>query len=356
MRSQILLSWASWMASISVVMISSAWLLAELSSSPFINSLLVGAQNLPAFLPLKRSIKGFSSFLLATILLELIVIFLYFDLSPNWLLIISTLGVALLASLGEQISLLPMTKITLKGENIRNELLQKSSDIGELAGIIIGGAAYPYFKLFPPAILLALAPAWLSRRHTQVSRKQPHQKPEIPQSAPPLDFWCLLQGFCIGSLFALLPLWVISVKDGTSLDFSFIFGAFMLGSIFASRLIPNLPIIGNYFLCTFLIFIAFLPLTPLWLDVIIFIPLGASITHIELQLTDQLEKYGELSLRRDILLRSQAVAAVFGSITMGIIGQVIGVTPAILLVSLVYCLAGLVTWRWNQTTSGLSTN
>ena len=95
---------------------------------------------------------------------------------------------------------------------------------------------------------------------------------------------------------------------------------------------------------------------PLWLDVIIFIPLGASITHIELQLTDQLEKYGELSLRRDILLRSQAVAAVFGSITMGIIGQVIGVTPAMLLVSLVYCLAGLVTWRWNQTTSGLSTN
>ena len=356
MRSQKLLSWASWTASVLVVMISSAWLLAELSSSPFINSLLVGAQNLPAFLPLKRSIKGFSSFLLATILLELIVVFLYLELAPNWLLIALTLAVALLASSGRTISLLPLTGIILQGENISNESLQKSSDMGGLTGIIIGGAAYPYFKLFPPAILLALAPAWLSRRHTQVSRKQPHQKAEIPQSAPPLDFWCLLQGFCIGSLFALLPLWVISVKDGTSLDFSFIFGAFILGRIFASRLLPTLPRSSIYLLCTFLIFIAFLPQTPLWLDVIIFIPLGASITHIELQLTEQLEKHGELGFRRDIFLRSEAVAAVFGSITMGIIGQVIGVTPAMLLVSLVYCLAGLVTWRWNQTTSGLSTN
>ena len=356
MRSQILLSWASWMASISVVMISSAWLLAELSSSPFINSLLVGAQNLPAFFPLKRSIKGFSCFLLATILLELIVVFLYFDLTPNWMLIILTLGVALLASSGSIISLLPMTEITLKAENTSNQSLQQSSDIGNLTGTIIGGAAYPYFKLFPPAILLALAPAWLRRDHTKSPIKQTPQEPEIPQSRTPLDFWCLLQGFCIGSLFALLPLWVISIKDGTSFDFSFIVSAYMLGRIFANRLLPTFQRFTLYLMGAFLIFIAFLPQTPLWLDVIIFIPLGASITHIKLQLTDQLEKYGKLALRRDILFRSQAVAAVFGSITMGIIGQMIGVTPAMLLVSLVYCLAGLVTWLWNQTTSGLSTN
>ena len=158
------------MASISVVMISSAWLLAELSSSPFINSLLVGAQNLPAFLPLKRSIKGFSSFLLATILLELIVVFLYLELAPNWLLIALTLAVALLASSGRTISLLPLTGIILQGENISNESLQKSSDMGGLTGIIIGGAAYPYFKLFPPATAGACASLAEQEAYTSIQK------------------------------------------------------------------------------------------------------------------------------------------------------------------------------------------
>ena len=350
------MSWASWMASISVVVITSAWLLAEASSSPLINSLLIGAQNLPAFLPLKRSPKGMNAFFLATILLELIVVFLYFRLLPNWLIIVLTLGVAQLASYGSFISLLPITGIVLKGRTTSNESLQQSADIGNLTGTIIGGITYPYFKLFPPAILFAIAPALLSRRHIQSSEEQRSEQSQIHRSAPPLERWCLLQGFCVGALFALLPLWVISIKQGSALSFSYVFGAFMIGRIFTNKLIPKLSGYTLYFLCAALIFIAFLPHVPLWLDVIVFIPLGASITHIEFALTDHLQPHGALSLRRDILTRSLAIGSVIGSLIMGGIGQALGVTPAMLLVSLLYGLAGLGTWRWRQTATSLSTN
>ncbi|WP_137024980.1 hypothetical protein [Synechococcus sp. UW179A] len=344
------------MASINVVVITSAWLLAETSSSPLINSLLIGAQNLPAFLPLKRSLKGMNAFFLATILLELIVVFLYFDLLPNWLVIVSTLGVAQLASYGSLICLLPITGIVLKEAAITNKSLQKTSDAGSLMGTIIGGIVYPLFKLFPPAVLLALAPFWLSKYYPQAPTNQSLENTNATQSAPPIDHWCLLQGLCIGALFGLLPLWVISIKRGSALDFSIVFGAFMLGRIFTNKALPKLSGVTHYFLCAVLIFIAFLPQTPLWVDVFIFIPLGASITSIEFELIDHLKQHGELSFRRDILFRSLAIASAISSLIMGGIGQAIGVTSAMLLVSLLFSFAALVTWRWRRPTISLSTN
>ncbi|QNI87675.1 hypothetical protein SynROS8604_01032 [Synechococcus sp. ROS8604] len=59
-----MLTWASWMASRRAVVITSAWLLAEVSLSPVINSLLFAAQYFPAFLPLQRSNKGINKFFL----------------------------------------------------------------------------------------------------------------------------------------------------------------------------------------------------------------------------------------------------------------------------------------------------
>ena len=114
--------------------------------------------------------------------------------------------------------------------------------------------------------------------------------------------------------------------------------------------------INLYFLSTLLVFLAFLPHTPLWLDIILFAPLGASMISIEFGLTDNLTRHGELSFRRDILFRSLAIAAVFGSVTMGMVGQAIGVSAAMMLVSLLYFLAGVYTWRWSRTNSGVSTN
>ena len=336
------------MASMSVVAITSAWLLAELSTSPLINSLLIGAQNLPAFLPLARSIKGVGVFLGATLLLELLVVCLYFQLLPNWILIVSTLAVALLASSGSIIGLLPMTGIVLKDDAITNQSLQQSSDVGSLSGTLIGGIIYPYLKLFPPSILLVLAPAWLSRSSFKKSQIRSTEDIASTPGVPPTDRWCLLQGLCIGTLFALLPLWVLSLKDGSSVDYSFILGAFMLGRVFTNRLLPKLSAVGLYLVCAVLIFIAFYPNVPIWLDVLIFIPLGASVTQIEFDLIDHLQGHGDLPLRRDILFRSLAIASVLGSLFMGLIGQAIGIQISLLLVALIYGLAALITWRFRR--------
>ena len=355
MKSSIkLLSWSSWMASISVVTVTSAWLLAELSTSPLINSLLIGAQNLPALLPLARTIKGVRVFIGATFLLELIVVCLYFQLLPNWVLIVSTLMVVLLASCGSITSLLPMTGIVLEGNTITNQSIQQGADVGSMSGTLISGVVYPYLKLFPPSILLVLAPAWLSKNNFRKIRSMSVVDVPIPVKVPPTDRWCLLQGFCVGSLFALLPLWVLSLKDGFSVDYSMILGAYMLGRIFTNRLLPKLSIIILYLFCAGLIFIAFYPSVPIWLDVLIFIPLGASITQIEFDLIDHLHGHGDLPLRRDILFRSLAIASVLGSLVSGMIGQAIGIQNSLFLVALIYGLAALLSWRFRPPSESVS--
>ena len=102
---------------------------------------------------------------------------------------------------------------------------------------------------------------------------------------------------------------------------------------------------------------AFYPNVPIWLDVLIFIPLGASVTQIEFDLIDHLHGHGDLPLRRDILFRSLAIGSVLGSLIMGVIGQAVGIQIALLLVALIYGLAALITWRFRrQSRSATTTN
>ena len=115
-----------------------------------------------------------------------------------------------------------------------------------------------------------------------------------------------------------------------------------------NRLLPKLSAVGLYLVCAVLIFIAFYPNVPIWLDVLIFIPLGASVTQIEFDLIDHLQGHGDLPLRRDILFRSLAIASVLGSLFMGMIGQAIGIQISLLLVALIYGLAALITWRFRR--------
>ena len=109
-----------------------------------------------------------------------------------------------------------------------------------------------------------------------------------------------------------------------------------------------------YLLCAVLIFIAFYPNVPIWLDVLIFIPLGASITQIEFDLIDHLQGHGELPLRRDILFRSLAIASVLGSLISGMIGQAIGIQNLLFLVALIYGLAALLSWRFRPLSESVS--
>jgi len=342
-----LLSWASWMASRSIVVVTSAWLLAELTTSPLINSLLTGLQYAPAFLPLKRNIRGFKIFFATTILLELVVACFYFELLPTWALISLTLGIVLMASSGATTSLLPITGIIIKDGSISNRSLQRSSDIGGLFGTFVAGICYPCFKLFPPSLLLVLPAAWLGRKTSQPANAV-HSKPTKHQDGtPPLDRWCLLFGFCRGALLSLLPLWILSIQGGTSIDFSFILGAFMIGRVFERHLLPRVSTLWAYVISALLVLVAFYPGVPIWLDIAVFIPLGTAITRAEFNLIDNLQlKYLDLPLCRDILLRSLAISAVFGSLTMGIVGQLIGVSQSMLLVVFLFSATALITWRW----------
>ena len=343
-NSQKLLSWGSWMASMSVLTLTSAWLLTQLSSSPIINSLLIAAQNLPAFLPLKRNIIGVKYFLISVTLLEIIIVFYYFNILAHSTLAALTLIFSLTASTGGIISMLPMTGLIIEKSSISNRLLQLSSDIGNLGGTIIGGTIYPSLMLFPPLLFLTLPAAWISERSLKRNcGLRNHSKSQSDQS-PPLARWCLLQGFCVGALFGLLPLWTSSIKLGTEIDFSLILGAFMLGRISEHQLLPKVPTFGLYLLSSFFLLVAFYPGIPLIAGIIAFLPLGASIVRIEFHLIDDLKQHGEISIRRDILFRSLAIGAVVGSIVIGITGQLIGLSNAMLALVCIHLITALITY------------
>ena len=146
---------------------------------------------------------------------------------------------------------------------------------------------------------------------------------------------------------SLLPLWILSIQGGTSIDFSFVLGAFMLGRVFERHLLPRVSTQWAYVIGALLSLIAFYPGVPIWLDIAVFIPLGTAITRIEFNLIDDLQiKHLGLPLCRDILLRSLAISAVFGSLMMGIAGQLVGVSYSMLLVVFLFSATALITWRW----------
>ena len=71
----------------SIFNFSTAWILAELSPSPMINSLLILPRSISALLPLQRSRQGLLLFTLAALLFEIVMIGMYFDLSNRTALI-----------------------------------------------------------------------------------------------------------------------------------------------------------------------------------------------------------------------------------------------------------------------------
>ena len=353
-KSRKLLAWGSWMASMSVLTLTSAWLLAQLSSSPIINSLLIAAQNIPAFLPLKRNIIGVKYFFISVTLLEIIIVLYYFNALPHFTLAILTLIISLTAATGGIISTLPITALIIDKSSISNRLLQLSSDIGNFGGTIIGGIVYPCLMLFPPLLFLTIPAAWISESNLKRTSQSIDLSSQQPHQSPPLDRWCLLQGFCVGALFGLLPLWTSSVKLGTEIDFSLILGAFMLGRISERRLLPEIPPCALYLLSSCLLLVAFYPNIPLAAGVIAFIPLGASTIRIEFHLIDHLKKHGEIAYRRDILLRSLAIGAVLGSIVIGIIGQLIGIRNAMLSLVCMHAITALITYQWKPVTKPIT--
>lgn len=332
----------------SIFNFSTAWILAELSPSPMINSLLILPRSISALLPLQRSRQGLLLFTLAALLFEIVVIGMYFDLSNKTFLIFLTFLSAQLASLGITKSDAVIIGFTQASEGTTNQQILQGKDVGGVTGTFLGGIVYPAFKLFPPTLLLILPVAWLANREIKKQAQSLPKKAESAKSVPPLEKWSLLNGFMIGALFSLLPLWVLQIEGGDSVDLSWIIGSFMLGRIFQKHILPKIKACSYYGLCSFLIFLATYPNTPVWLDVVLFMPLGASVARIELELINYLHSYGNPARRFDIIGRSSAVAGVFGGLTMGVTGELFGVRGGLGLLAVVFAIVGLVSWRWQR--------
>ena len=340
-----LVSWSCCFASMSLMGVASAWLLAELTPSPLVNSLLVAARNIPAFLPLKRHIKGFPLMVSAVLMLELVGVCLSWQwLNPSLLICITLIGVFVL-SIGITIAIPPLVQRVLEGTNLRKEQLQYGKDLGGLSGTILAGLFYPAFMQFPPALLLMLPVIPLSRSTPHTTAQTDISQTQPSMSAPPLKPWSALHGFLDGALFALLPLWALTIDQNNFVDYSMIMGAFMIGRLLRG-LLPWLSGAMLYGLCGLILLSAFVLNTPLWLDVLLFIPLGGLFVSIDLALIEHLKGQGDLSRCMDIHHRSDKVASVAGGLVMGASAQIFGLITAMPVLVVLFLLVAAITWRW----------
>ena len=122
----------------------------------------------------------------------------------------------------------------------------------------------------------------------------------------------------------------------------------MLGRVFQKHLLPQTKTYSYYGFCSILTALAACPNTPIWLDIVLFMPLGASITRIQLELIDYLQPYGNPARRFYIIGRSSTVAGVFGGLAIGLTGELFGVRGGLGLLAGAFAGVGLASWRWER--------
>ena len=107
---------------------------------------------------------------------------------------------------------------------------------------------------------------------------------------------------------------------------------------------------GRYVLIAGLLLLTQTPLPPL-VAVLLFIPIGALVAASDTALVDQLKFLGDAPLRWQVLLRSGAIGGVVGSISLGLICQLLSLAAALpLVVAGFLCLALLQAPRPAQAT------
>ena len=183
---------------------------------------------------------------------------------------------------------------------------------------------FPAIRQFLPGLLLLLPITSSLNKNTQGSQPIPAQE------RPPLHGLCCLQGLVIGSLFALLALWVREIDGGKCFDFAMVLAAYRLGRPLMIWM-PNIAASTRYgLLIPLLIFSQISPVS--WLSVALFIPIGALISSSELMLINGLTKVKESANRWRILESSSAIGGFIGSIGLGLLCQILGLAWALPLV------------------------
>jgi hypothetical protein len=145
-----------------------------------------------------------------------------------------------------------------------------------------------------------------------------------------------------GSLFGLLALWVRMVGAGNCFDFGMVLTAYGLGRTLATtglqlRLARGVP----YGLIAALLAATQIPGLPGWGAVLLFLPMGLVAAVSDNQRVAALASRGDEILRWQILERSGSLGAVLGSLGIGLLSQVIGLTWALPLEVVAFVLAAL---------------
>jgi hypothetical protein len=346
------LGWGGQRTGVSLAAASAGWLLSGLSASPLINGLLPALGAITTLLPLRG--RPFLGVLLqlAGILGLLAVALKRTGSWVGW-----PLMAALLVGVGTTCALPPLRQWLLGEGGLPLRRLQVLGDGGAVLGSLLTAGLFPLQRSLAPqftvAALLLLPTIAMVRQAAKPASSGASTQGRINPRA-------CLQGLLFGSLFALLPLWVRTIGQGTCIDFGLVLTAYGLGrplgpwlqslrgtvaAAAPQRLATAVaPMAGaGGYLAMALLLLGTLAL-PGWAAGGLFLPLGALAASSDaLLLEGFLGESGDGSaggLRS--LERSGALGTLLGSLGMGLAAEALGLAPARILIVVGFLVAAVV--------------
>ena len=319
---------------------STAWMLSGLTPSPLINGLLPAFGTLPLLLQVRRDPKGYGLQLMAVLMLIAITLGRDLLTLERVIPVIGCFAAILLLGLGKEMSTLPLQRQLLNNKGTSMPKLRSGQDLGALIGNLLAALLLPGLRQFLPALLLLLP---MTRVAAASRNTLETQSPSYPTERLPLDSNCILQGLVMGSLFALLALWVREVDGGKCFDFAMLLAAYGLGRTGMS-LLPDMHRSLRYLLIGALLLIIQTSLPPV-VAVVLFVPMGALAAASDTDLVDQLSPLGDAPLRWQVLLRSSAIGGIAGSIGLGLTCQLFSLAIALPLVIAGFLVQAITAWR-----------
>lgn len=308
---------------------ATAWMVSGITTSPLLNSLLPALGALPFLLHLKRTARGYWLQILGVVGLLGVSLALKPMGDHKTLLLLGSFAAVLLFEIGQEISILPLQRQLIVEAGSSMKRLRNSQEIGALIGNLLAALLFPAMRQFLPALVLLLPLAVVSSQ--PASRPVPTPAANKSSQPIPWDRSCALQGLVMGGLFALLALWVREMDGGRCFDFGMVLAAYGLGRAF-SRWTPRIPHWLPYLLICALLLLSQATVPP-WFAVLLFVPIGALAAVSDAALVDRMSPLGDEPLRWQVLVRSGAVGGLVGSIGLGLICQVLGLSVALPLVS-----------------------
>ncbi len=320
--------WVAAQAGGSLFLASSAWMVSGLTSSPLVNSLIPVVAAIPILINTKETISGYW-LQISSVLTLLIASWFYSESGINQSLLLAISFVAIFAySLGLEISTLPLQKSLTSDSPTRFKNLQVCTEVGSLIGAIMTALIFPAVSQFIPAFLLILPLTSIVFRTTRGGSLLTHTTTSNTPSADKttLDPLCILQGFVVGGLFAVLALWVREIEGGKCFDFGVILAAYFIGKALTS-IAPRLSLSLKYLTIFFALVICQLT-TDGWISTLLFVPIGMFVNSIDLSLASTLADKSQPIEGWKSFQDQSALGGIAGGLALGSLCTLIGLKYA----------------------------